>query len=84
MSGQLQNHAESGVNYYVVLRWTMRQRWQAKLSEVIGALHPFALAPFAITTQGESRMRSRRTSGSVEGIMSHQDSYSDSLRSQPT
>jgi hypothetical protein len=33
-----------------------------------------------VTTQGKSRMRQFRTSGSVEGVVSNHDPYSDPLR----
>ena len=39
--------------------------------------HPYPLRRIGVLTQGKSRMRESRLSGSVEGVMRDQDSYSD-------
>ena len=62
------------------LPWHRMQRYVARWIPPVRMCHPYPLVRCGVVTQGRSRMRSCRTSGSVEGATGDHHSYSDITR----
>jgi hypothetical protein len=59
------------------LPWRRMTRYVDRWLPPARICHPYPLVRLGVITQGRSRMRECRTSGSVEGVLSDGHSYSD-------
>ena len=59
------------------LTWSRMARYAARWLPIPHICRPYPNRRLAFVTQGKSRMRQSRTSGSVEGVLSDGHSYSD-------
>src|SRR6266481_1459043 len=57
--------------------WDRMRRLITRWLPLPTVCHPYPLRRMGVLTEGKSRMRESRLSGSVEGVMSDHDSYSD-------
>src|SRR6201993_684607 len=57
--------------------WDRMRRLLTRWLPLPSVCHPYPLRRMGVITQGKSRMRETRSSGSVEGVMSNRDPYSD-------
>jgi len=59
------------------VHWERMRRLINRWLPLPSVCHPYPLRRMVVITQGKSRVREYRSSGSREGVVSNHDSYSD-------
>jgi hypothetical protein len=75
--------SETPCTYTGRLLWDRMRRLITRWLPVPTVCHPYPLRRMGVITLGKSRMREFRLSGSVEGVRSNHDPYSDYFHMHP-